>query len=200
MVNVFPSVFHLYCLAPVILDPNTMCPWDCLSDDLTCVRLSEVKQQIPDNPERFSCTVVVLGSEGFTSGKYSWEVEVRNKSAWTIGVVQESINRKGAISCNPRSGFWVLGLRNGDYIAAGAANLKLKRKPQRIRVQLDYDRGEVSFFDSSDMSHIYTFKGKFTKKIFPYINPYQNDDGRNAGALQICPLSLRVMKSHRVCH
>ncbi|XP_035259319.1 zinc-binding protein A33-like [Anguilla anguilla] len=182
---------------PVILDPNTMSPWLCLSDDLTCVRLTEVEQQIPENPERCSRAVMVLGSEGFTSGKHSWEVEVGNKSAWTIGVVQESINRKEAISCNPGSGFWVLALRNGDdYFAAGVAALKLKRKPQRIRVHLDYNRGEVSFFNSSDMSHIYTFKGKFTKKIFPYINPRQNDDGRNAGALQICPLSLRVMKSH----
>uniref|UniRef100_A0A0E9QY42 B30.2/SPRY domain-containing protein n=1 Tax=Anguilla anguilla TaxID=7936 RepID=A0A0E9QY42_ANGAN len=59
-------------------------------------------------------------------------------------------------------------LRNGEhYRAAGVADLALKRKPQRIRVELDYDRGEVSFFDSSDMSHIYTFKGKFTEKILP---------------------------------
>uniref|UniRef100_A0A0E9RP43 SPRY-associated domain-containing protein n=1 Tax=Anguilla anguilla TaxID=7936 RepID=A0A0E9RP43_ANGAN len=43
MVNVFPSVFHIYCLAPVILDPNTMSPWVCLSDDLTYVRHTEVK-------------------------------------------------------------------------------------------------------------------------------------------------------------
>uniref|UniRef100_A0A0E9TLQ8 B30.2/SPRY domain-containing protein n=1 Tax=Anguilla anguilla TaxID=7936 RepID=A0A0E9TLQ8_ANGAN len=68
---------------PVILDPNTMSPWVCLSDDLTCVRLSEVRQRIPENPERCSRGVMVLGSEGFTSGKHSWEVEVGEKSAWT---------------------------------------------------------------------------------------------------------------------
>uniref|UniRef100_A0A0E9V5W1 B30.2/SPRY domain-containing protein n=1 Tax=Anguilla anguilla TaxID=7936 RepID=A0A0E9V5W1_ANGAN len=55
--------------------------------------------------------------------------------------------------------------KNGEhYRAAGVAALKLKRKPQRIRVELDYDRGKVSFFDPSDMSHIYTFKGTFTEK------------------------------------
>ncbi|XP_035259312.1 zinc-binding protein A33-like isoform X1 [Anguilla anguilla] len=194
--RVWEKMLEMVQYTPVILDPNTMCPRVCLSDDLTCVRFSEVKQQIPENPERFSCGVMVLGSDGFTSGKHSWEVEVGEKPTWTIGVVQESINRKEVISCNPGSGFWVLGVRDGDdYIASGGAALKLERKPQRIRVELDYDRGEVSFFDPSDMSHIYTFKGTFTEKIFPYVNPYQNDDGRNGGVLQICPLSVRVMKS-----
>ncbi|XP_064177045.1 nuclear factor 7, brain-like [Anguilla rostrata] len=194
--RVWEKMLEMVLYTPVILDPNTMSPQLCLSDDLTCVRLSEVKQQVPDNPEMFSCGgVMVLGSEGFTSGKHSWEVEVGEKPAWTIGVVRESINRKEAISCTPRSGFWVLMLWNGDYLASGVAALNLKRKPQRIRVELDYDRGEVSFFDPSDMSHIYTFDSTFTEKIFPFISPYQNDEGRNAGALQICPLSVKVMKS-----
>ncbi|XP_064177048.1 zinc-binding protein A33-like isoform X2 [Anguilla rostrata] len=193
--RVWEKMLEMVQYTPVILDPNTMSPWICLSDDLTCVRYTEVEQQIPDNPERFFCGIRVLGSEGFTSGKHSWEVEVGEKPTWTIGVVQESVNRKEAHVCSPRTGFWVLFLRNGDYFVSGVTNLKLKRKPQRIRVELDYDRGEMSFFDPSDMSHIFTFKGKFTKKIFPYINPFRNDDGRNAGALKICPLSVRVMKS-----
>ncbi|XP_064177050.1 zinc-binding protein A33-like [Anguilla rostrata] len=193
--RVWEKMLEMVQYTPVILDPNTMCPWVCLSDDLTCVRHTKVKQQIPENPERFSRGVMVLGSEGFTSGRHSWEVEVGEKPVWTIGVVQEPIDRKGVILCSPENGFWVLMLRNGDYGAAGVTNLKLRRKPQRIRVELDYDRGEVSFFDPSDMSHIYTFEGTFTEKIFPYINPCLNDDGRNAGALQICPLSVRVMKS-----
>ncbi|XP_064181207.1 zinc-binding protein A33-like [Anguilla rostrata] len=193
--RVWEKMLEMVQYTPVILNPNTMSPWLCLSDDLICVRLSEVKQQIPENPERFSCGVRVLGSEGFTSGKHSWEVDVGEKPTWIIGVAKDSINRNEVNLCSPESGFWVLGLKNGDYGAAGVTNLKLKRKPQRIRVELDYDMGEVSFFDPSDMSLIYTFKGTFTEKIFPYINPCRNDDGRNAGALQICPLSVRVMKS-----
>ncbi|XP_036402879.1 zinc-binding protein A33-like [Megalops cyprinoides] len=180
--------------SPATLDPNTAAPWLSLSDDLTSVRNTEDKQYFPDNPERFDSCLSVLGSEGFISGKHSWEVEVGNKPAWTIGVVKKSINRKGQIKCDPVNGFWVITLRNGDvYKAAGQMNpLSLKRKPQRIRMQLDYDRGEVSFYDHSDMSLIYTFKDTFTERLFPFFSPRLNKDGSNPGALQICPVKVSV--------
>ncbi|KAG5855202.1 hypothetical protein ANANG_G00046550 [Anguilla anguilla] len=187
---------------PVTLDPNTAALWLFLSNGLTRVRDTERNQQIPDNPERFYPCVGVLGSEGFTSGKHSWEVEVGNKPSWDVGVVKESINRKGAIKCSPTEGFWVVALRKGEgYKAAGVTHLNLERKLQSIRVQLDYDRGKVSFFDPSDMSLIYTFEDLFTEKLFPYFNPDLYTDGNNPGALQICPerVTIRVMSSQRMC-
>ncbi|KAJ8357998.1 hypothetical protein AAFF_G00044890 [Aldrovandia affinis] len=178
---------------PVTLDPNTAPAYLSLSDDLTSVRHTDTEQQLPDNPERFDPCVCVLGSEGFTSGKHSWEVEVGNKPEWDVGVVKESINRKGKITLSPEGGFWVVMLRNGDkYTASGAAVLTLERKPQRIRVQLDYDRGEVSFYNPSDMSLIYTFKHTFTERLFPYFSPCLNTDGSNPAALQICPVTVSV--------
>ncbi|KAJ8353043.1 hypothetical protein AAFF_G00115700 [Aldrovandia affinis] len=178
---------------PVTLDPNTARASLSLSDDLTSVRHTDTEQQLPDNPERFDYCGCVLGSEGFTSGKHSWEVEVGNKPEWDVGVVKESINRKGEITLSPEGGFWAVALRNGDkYRASGADDLTLKRKPQRIRVQLDYDRGEVSFYNPSDMSLIYTFKHTFTERLFPYFSPYLNTDGSNPAALQICPVTVSV--------
>ncbi|XP_035260188.1 zinc-binding protein A33-like [Anguilla anguilla] len=181
---------------PVVLDPNTAAPWLSLSDDLSTVRDTDTKQKYPDNPERFNSCVNVLGSEGFTTGKHSWEVKVGNTSAWDIGVVKETISRKGEITANPKRGFWVLTLRNGDkYRAVGVTDLTLKRKPQSIRVQLHYDRGEVSFFDSSDMSLIYTFKDTFTERVFPFFSPCLEEDGRNDGPLQICPVKVSITVS-----
>ncbi|XP_035261838.1 tripartite motif-containing protein 35-like [Anguilla anguilla] len=177
---------------PVVLDPNTATPWLSLSDDLTTVRDTDTYQEYPDNPERFKPFVNVLGSEGFTSGTHSWEVKVGNQPVWDIGVVKESISRKGDITASPKRGFWVLMLRDGDeYSASGSTALTLKRKPQSIRVQLDYDMGEVSFFDSSDMSLIYTFKDTFTERVFPYFSPCLKGD-KNEGPLQICPLKISV--------
>ncbi|KAI1902405.1 hypothetical protein AGOR_G00044420 [Albula goreensis] len=180
---------------PVTLDPNTAHVTLSLSADLSSVRDTDAAdQQLPDNPERFEEYVFVLGSEGFTSGKHSWEVEVGNKPEWVVGVVNESINRKGSITYRPERGFWVLALRKGDvYWATGGSDFTLKQKPQRIRVQLDYDRGEVSFYNPTDlMSLIHTFKQKFTQRIFPYFCPGVNTDGSNPGALQVCPVKVSV--------
>ncbi|XP_048843242.1 zinc-binding protein A33-like isoform X4 [Brienomyrus brachyistius] len=178
---------------PVTLDPNTAAPWLSVSDDLTSARDTGVKQQLPDNPERFSNCMFVLGSEGFNLGKHSWEVEVGDKPRWVVGVAAESVNRKGRIICCPENGFWVIVLRNGDeYITLDSppTRLRLERKPQRIRVQLDYDRGQVSFFNPTDMSLIHTFKGTFTGRLFPFFSPHVNNDGSNPGALKICPVKV----------
>ncbi|XP_061086387.1 zinc-binding protein A33-like [Conger conger] len=196
--RVWEKMLEMVQYTPVILDPNTAALWLFLSNGLTRVRDTERNPQIPDNPERFYPCVGVLGSEGFTSGKHSWEVDVGNKPSWDVGVVKESISRKGAIKCSPAEGFWVVALRKGEgYKAAGVSHLNLERKLQRIRVQLDVDRGEVSFIDPSDMSLIYTFKDLFTDKLFPYFNPDLYTDGNNPGALQICPerVSITVMSS-----
>ncbi|KAG5830143.1 hypothetical protein ANANG_G00316540, partial [Anguilla anguilla] len=91
---------------PVMLDPNSARASLSLSDDLTTVRFTGTEQKCPDNPERFRSYVNVLGSQGFTSGKHSWEVKVGNKLAWDIGVVTESTSRKGSITCSPGRGFW----------------------------------------------------------------------------------------------
>ncbi|KAJ8245178.1 hypothetical protein GJAV_G00274260 [Gymnothorax javanicus] len=190
--RVWEKMLEMVQYTPVTLDPNTAAPWLSLSDDLTTVRVTDTKQKYPDNPERFNYCACVLGSEGFTSGKHSWEVKVGNKPKWTAGVMKESSNRKGEITCSPEEGFWVLMLRKGeDYRASGVTDLKLKRKPQSIRVQLDYDRGEVSFFNSSDMSLITTFKDTFTERVFPCFSPCVKDDG-NEGPLQICPVKVSV--------
>ncbi|XP_061102937.1 zinc-binding protein A33-like [Conger conger] len=191
--RVWEKMLGIVQYTPVMMDLNTAHAYFFLSDDLTTVRDTGTVQNCPDNPERFYLCGCVLGSEGFTSGKHSWEVKVGNTREWSVGVVKESINRKGNITCSPGEGFWVIMLRNGDeYSAAGAADLTLERKPQSIRVQLDYDGGEVSFFNSSDMSLIYTFKDTFTERVFPYFSPSLRVGGKNDGPLQICPVKVSV--------
>ncbi|XP_041099504.1 zinc-binding protein A33-like, partial [Polyodon spathula] len=156
---------------PVTLDPNTAYPNLTLSEDLTSARNCSDRQQLPDNPERFDTYACVLGSEGFTSGKHCWDVEVGSNTYWDLGVSEESSQRKGSITWNQEAGYWIIGLLNGNQYWAGTSpetQLTLEKKPEKIRVQLDCDRGEVAFFDTSDMRPIYTFKHTFTEKMFPY--------------------------------
>ncbi|XP_074494961.1 nuclear factor 7, brain-like [Sebastes fasciatus] len=154
--------------SPVILDPNTAHPRLYLSDDLTSLRLGDTRQQLPDNPERNTYSATVLGSEGFSSGKHSWEVEVGDHPHWLVGLAKESADRKGEIYSSPKYGIWSLTHRSGKYTNGLGETVRVKKSLQRIRVQLDYDRGEVSFYDPEDMTHIYTHRDTFTEKLFPY--------------------------------
>uniref|UniRef100_A0A8C5CIR1 Uncharacterized protein n=1 Tax=Gadus morhua TaxID=8049 RepID=A0A8C5CIR1_GADMO len=156
--------------SPVILDPNTVSRRLSLSDDLTSVRYGDVTPKVPNNPERFSQYAEVLGSEGFTSGKHCWEVEVGDLPDWRIGVAKESVDRRGERTASPDDGIWCLLHRSGKYIQGTGETLALKRTPERIRVQLDYDGREVSFYDPKDMTLIYTHQHTFTDNIFPYFS------------------------------
>ncbi|XP_038276396.1 E3 ubiquitin-protein ligase TRIM69 [Dermochelys coriacea] len=175
-------------LSLVILDPKTAHPNLILSEDLRSVRHDDTKQMLPDTPERFDSSVAVLGSEGFTSGKHYWEVEVENKTKWTLGVVKESINRKGNNTLSPRDGYWLIRLRNRNKFKAldiPAKGLTLSTSLSRIGVYLDYEGGQVSFYDANKMSHIYTFMDTFTEKLYPYFCPCLNDSSENSEPLKI---------------
>uniref|UniRef100_A0A8C4Z8Z4 Uncharacterized protein n=1 Tax=Gadus morhua TaxID=8049 RepID=A0A8C4Z8Z4_GADMO len=156
--------------SPVTLDPNTASRSLSLSDDLTSVRVSDVIQKVPNNPERFTMYREVLGSEGFSSGEHCWEVEVGDLPSWTIGVAKESVERRGERTATAANGIWCLLHRSGKYTRCTGKTLTLKRTPERIRVQLDYDGGEVSFYDPEDMTLIYTHQHTFTDNIFPYFS------------------------------
>ncbi|KAL1007800.1 hypothetical protein UPYG_G00091770 [Umbra pygmaea] len=154
---------------PVILDLNTAHRCLSLSDDLTSVRNKGV-QPLPDNPERFMEHADVLASEGFSSGQHSWDVEVGDHRRWALGVAKESIHRKGEICATPEYGIWVLTQKDGKYTNGLGKTLTLKSRPQKIRVHLDLDRGKVSFYDSNNMTLIYTYKDTFTEKLYPYFS------------------------------
>ncbi len=177
----------------VTLDPDTAQPNLILSDDGKQVRCGDIRQKLPDTPERFDTCVCVLGKEGFSSGRCYFEVQVKGKTDWYFGLARESINRKGAIALTPSNGYWTVWLRNGDEYKAGADpsfSLSLRVKPQRVGVFVDYEEGLVSFYDVESSSHIYSFTAQsFTEKLFPYINPSLNYGGKNSSPLIITPVN-----------
>ncbi|KAL2093503.1 hypothetical protein ACEWY4_010815 [Coilia grayii] len=172
---------------PVILDP---CSSHCslaFPGDLTSVTLCGKTQQLPDNPERFSFYPFVLGSEGFASGKHSWVVEVGTCPEWVLGVCTESAQRKGGGFL--LSGVWRLWYSNGQLRTDSAGQryspLKVKTKPHSIRLDLDWDKGTLSFFDTVKNTHLYTFSHRFSERLYPVFGT-----GSERHWLKIAPLKV----------
>ncbi|XP_067865845.1 zinc-binding protein A33-like [Heterodontus francisci] len=173
--------------ASLTLDPNTASCYLILSNDCT-VRHSDTALQLPDSPERFGRVPCILGSQGFTSGKHYREVEVRNKTEWALGVARESINRKGTIKLGPNHGYWTVWLSNECVYAVTETRhilLTPRVNPRTIGVYLDYEGGEVTFYNADDMSILYTFTDTFTEKLFPFFYPGSYFKGKNAAPLKL---------------
>ncbi len=145
----------------MILDPNTADPDLIVSDDLTRVRCSENNPLIPDNPERFDFYPCVLGSEGFNSGTHCWDVEVKESRCWSLGVTTASNQRKGDDFFN--TDIWSVAY--GPFKPFG---FRVKQDLERVRVNLDYDRGKVSFSDAVTNTRLHTFTFTFTDTLFPF--------------------------------
>ncbi|XP_031168024.1 E3 ubiquitin-protein ligase TRIM39-like [Sander lucioperca] len=183
----------------VSLDPDTAHPTLILSDDGKQVYHGDVKKNLPDKPDRFSNCLCVFGKQSFSeqsssSGRFYFEVEVKEKTKWTLGVARESINRKENIPLSPEDGYWTIGLRNENEYKANAnppVLLSLKSQPQKVGVFVDCLEGLVSFYDVDAAALIYFFTGcSFTEKLFLYLGPCPNDGGKNSAPLILFPVKL----------
>uniref|UniRef100_A0A8D1SWB3 Butyrophilin subfamily 2 member A2 n=1 Tax=Sus scrofa TaxID=9823 RepID=A0A8D1SWB3_PIG len=168
--------------ADVVLDPDTAHPELFLSEDRRRVRRGPSRQSVPDNPERFDCQPCVLGLESFSSGRHYWEVEVKNVMVWAVGVCRNSVERKGEILLLPQNGFWTL---ENQYRALSSPEkiVPLKERLHRVGIFLDYEAGDVSFYNMRDRSHIYTCpRSPFSEPLRPFLRLGSDDS-----PLFICP-------------
>ncbi|XP_041849428.1 E3 ubiquitin-protein ligase TRIM21-like [Melanotaenia boesemani] len=180
----------------VTLDPDTAHPDLILSVDNKQVHDSDEEKKVPDNPEIFSYCLSVLGRQSFSSGRFYFEVLVKGKSGWDLGVASESINMEGDVRLSPQDGFWTVWLTDGtEYKAIGSppVRLHLQSVPKKVGVFVDHEGGLVSFYDVNTAALIFSSTGCcFTDKLHPYFGPGLNDGGENSAPLIICPVSHAV--------
>ena len=176
----------------VTLDPDTAYPSLTISEDGKQVTLGDRKRNLPNKPQRFDHVLNILAKEGFSAGKFYYEVQVTDKTEWDLGVVHQSINRKGDIRISPNNGYWTIWLRKGNELTANAGpaiRLDVREMPQKVGVYVDYEKGQVSFYDVDARALIFSFTGcKFAEVLFPFFSPGANDSSKNSAPLIITPV------------
>ncbi|XP_053313207.1 E3 ubiquitin-protein ligase TRIM50 isoform X2 [Spea bombifrons] len=158
------------------LDPLTAHPLLELSKGDSMVQCRSLATRRGSNPEGFDHSSCVLATRGFSTGKHYWEVIVGSKPKWRIGVVKGTVSRKGKLNRAPDSGAWLIGLKEGriyEAFASPSVLLPINSRPQRIGIFLNYEKGELTFYnaDSSDeLIPLYTFQTEFQGKLYPLLD------------------------------
>lgn len=178
----------------VVLDPATAHPLLVISGDRKQVRYAMgsgwSEYQILD-PKMFTEHLAVLGHRSFSSSKFYFEVFVGEKTEWCLGVAAASIPRRGPLFRNPHSGLWVLWFLVNKFESFGVPNVPVHLgKVEKVGVFVDYDRGQVSFYDVQTATLIHSFtECFFTEELYPYFNPCDNEYGSNLDPMIIVPVS-----------
>ncbi|XP_008144850.2 tripartite motif-containing protein 75-like [Eptesicus fuscus] len=155
----------------VTLDPETAHPNLLVSEDKKSVTFVRKKQRVHQNPQGFEVDPVVLGTEGFDCGRHYWEVQVDDKPEWAVGVCRDSLSKERKQPLlRQENRCWTIQLQDGDYVARGSVPvpLVLKEMPRGIGIYLDYELGQISFYNLNDMSHIHSFRDTFSEVLKPY--------------------------------
>lgn len=168
----------------VTFDPETAHHELILSADQKVVTRGNTIQDVKDNNQRFSLMPAVLSTEMFCSDRHYWEADVGNCTWWVLGAAYESVKRKGGIKFNPNEGFWVLQLISGEYSALTSPErtpLTVQERLQKVGVDLDFEKGQLTFYNADTMMLIHTFTDSFTQDIRPFVCLWGN-----GAQIQLC--------------
>ncbi|XP_018424414.1 PREDICTED: E3 ubiquitin-protein ligase TRIM39-like [Nanorana parkeri] len=153
----------------ILLDVNTAGNNLHISDDKKTASWSS-NQNLPETPERFQYDPQVLSSHSFSSGRHYWEVDVGGSQSWSIGMCYPSMDRRGEqswIGYNKKS--WGLeSRRNQCSVIHDSTRIPLPTNiySDRIRIYLDYEAGQISFYDLCDpIRHLHTFTTTFDEPL-----------------------------------
>uniref|UniRef100_M3YWU0 Uncharacterized protein n=1 Tax=Mustela putorius furo TaxID=9669 RepID=M3YWU0_MUSPF len=110
-------------------------------------------------------------------GSEHWEVEIRNaeRSEWALGVCRRDVEKNGWNQESPEKGFWVVGMYGYTFSSLPYISEHVVPIPQRVG-DLDLEKGDVSFYNMTDGSHIFSFPLTYSSgTLFPYFRLRSGD-------------------------
>ncbi|KAJ0023678.1 hypothetical protein NQD34_003577 [Periophthalmus magnuspinnatus] len=170
----------------ITLDGDTAHPQLVVSQNGFQVNYSIEQRRVQNSVNRFE-DFFVLGKQSFRENFY-FEVEVRGKTEWTLGVAKETLNKKGALKLDPQNGIWAISLKDKNIFACADPEIPLfpKAKPEKIGVFVSYGEGSVSFYDVENAALVHSFSGFcFRQRLQPLCSPGHYSYG-NFSPLVVC--------------
>nr|XP_046237218.1 E3 ubiquitin-protein ligase TRIM68-like [Scatophagus argus]XP_046237219.1 E3 ubiquitin-protein ligase TRIM68-like [Scatophagus argus] len=173
----------------IAIDPDSAGPWLIVSEDGKEVRQSPKKQKVPTSPARFTENTFAVAKQGLSMGRHYWEVGVKEKSNWLLGVASSTLKRREQISPSPERGLWTVEHRDGGQHFACMEKplpLELSPPPQRVGVFVDYEEKQISFVNAEAKTHIFTFtKCNFPERVYPVFDPCLSTKKKEVAPLRI---------------
>ncbi|NWS77688.1 TRI35 protein, partial [Crotophaga sulcirostris] len=194
--KVWKKMLDVITVVPFSFDPNSAAAWLSVSEDLTSVTHGGY-QPLVRNPERFTSAPCILGSRGFSTGFHTWVVDLDGSIDWRVGVARPCGDSHWPFHHDARSGFWYIYCVPGkEGKVCRISNMARSELPldnlRRIRVELDCDEGELSFYNADQKTHIYTFHDNFGGTVFPYFCMEETLVNSPPKVLRICPLQVNI--------
>ncbi|OCT65199.1 B box and SPRY domain-containing protein [Xenopus laevis] len=154
-------------------DMKTAGPLLVLTEDQALRFLQKKPKNYSDEPERFNHWPNCLATRSFQGGTHTWKVNVEKSGAYKLGVAYGSMARKGSGN-DSRLGYnldsWVFSRYDKDFRFSHNSEhqaVELLRNPKHIGVVLDFDRGELIFYDPGACIILHTHRTKFRHPVFP---------------------------------
>uniref|UniRef100_A0A672U594 Butyrophilin subfamily 1 member A1 n=1 Tax=Strigops habroptila TaxID=2489341 RepID=A0A672U594_STRHB len=152
-------------------------------DKKSFIHKAPAQKAIPDirSSDSLFC---VLGSEGFSSGKHYWEVEVEKSDGWDLGVARKPALRKGIRDLSPKDGFWAVGLSFKVYWARTEPTMAIvvKKHPRKVGIYLDCEENTLTVFNVTDMSVMFTFSDcALSEGVYPFFS-----NSHKGSTMRIC--------------
>ncbi|XP_069619345.1 E3 ubiquitin-protein ligase TRIM39-like [Ranitomeya imitator] len=158
--------------ADILLDINTADNNLLISDDLKTATWTQENQKRPETAERFQYNNQVMSRRGFTSGRHYWDVEGSRSRSYIVGMCYPSIDRRGsqsAIGGNNNKSWSLWRYNNNQYLVRHDRKviwLPDKISSDRVRICLDYEAGQLSFYELCDpIRHLHTFTATFSEPL-----------------------------------
>ncbi|XP_073506351.1 E3 ubiquitin/ISG15 ligase TRIM25-like [Phyllobates terribilis] len=153
------------------------------SDDRkTATRLQIKQNHHPEAAEIFQ-KYQVISRRRFTSGRHYRDVEIGGSELWMVGMCYPSMDRRGRqshIGYNNKSWGLYGGLvyNNQCSVIHDSEEIPLPDQisSDRVRIYLDYEVGQLSFYDLCDpIRHLHTFTAAFTEPLHSALCVFRGD-------------------------